>query len=189
MSFSKINYVDNETIITADNLNDIQDAILGGYQPDGTIEAADFAPNAIVEAVYPVGSIYMSVNDISPAMQFGGTWESINDVFLMCGGSIYGHGTTGGNATHIHATGDCTLTIAQIPSHKHQIENMSWAGSKPSGYGSSGYLWAYDTTDIYPPSNSYFVNTGGGQAHNHGNTGSGSNLPPYLTVYTWKRIA
>ena len=111
MSFNKIIYKDNETIITADNLNNIQDAILEGYQPDGTIEAADFAPNAIVEAVYPIGSIYMSVNNVSPAMKFGGTWESINDKFLMCGGSTYGYGSTGGNAAHIHTTGNCTLTI------------------------------------------------------------------------------
>lgn len=187
MSFSKINYKDNETIITADNLNDIQDAILEGYQPDGTIEAADFAPNAIVEAVYPIGSIYMSVNNISPAMQFGGTWESINDVFLMCGGSTYGHGTTGGNATHIHATGDCTLTIAQMPSHAHAFyvniqhsDGVATSGeSLTSGLQRSGRRRYTDITN----------SNGSGQAHNHGNTSSSSNLPPYLTVYTWKRIA
>ena len=32
MSFTKVNYVDNETIITADNLNNIQDAILSVHQ-------------------------------------------------------------------------------------------------------------------------------------------------------------
>ena len=32
MSFTKVNYIDNETIITADNLNDIQDAILSVHQ-------------------------------------------------------------------------------------------------------------------------------------------------------------
>lgn len=181
MSFSKINYVDNKTIITADNLNDIQDAILEGYQPDGTIEAADFAPNAIVEAVYPVGSIYMSVNDISPAMQFGGTWESINDVFLMCGGSIYGHGTTGGSKTHTHTTGDCTLTINQIPSHRHAMATYS----KNATEYQSGYSYVNNGAN----NTAFCVSVGGGQAHNHGDTGSSSNLPPYLTVYTWKRIA
>lgn len=70
MSFSKINYKDNETIITADNLNDIQDAILEGYQPDGTIEYTAFAEStklALLNLIYPIGSIYMSVDDISPA--------------------------------------------------------------------------------------------------------------------------
>ena len=185
MSFNKIIYKDNETIITADNLNNIQDAILEGYQPDGTIEAADFAPNAIVEAVYPIGSIYMSVNNVSPAMKFGGTWESINDKFLMCGGSTYGYGSTGGNAAHIHTTGNCTLTINQIPSHSHT--NYYYGGSQVS--------WGYDysngkgTISNATPDSGGIGYTGGGQAHNHGNTGSTSNLPPYLTVYTWKRIA
>jgi hypothetical protein len=30
---------------------------------------------------------------------------------------------------------------------------------------------------------------GGGAAHNHGNTGSTSNLPPYKVVYAWERTA
>ena len=187
MSFSKINYKDNETIITADNLNDIQDAILEGYQPDGTIEAADFAPNAIVEAVYPIGSIYMSVNDISPAMQFGGTWESINDVFLMCGGSIYGHGTTGGSTTHTHTTGDCTLTVNQIPSHSHGARGVNDSSSMSESWGNYPIRIYQDKASNWGVSSIEY--TGGGQAHNHGNTGSSSNLPPYLTVYTWKRIA
>lgn len=32
-------------------------------------------------------------------------------------------------------------------------------------------------------------NTGGSQAHNHGDTGSNSNLQPYITVYMWKRVS
>lgn len=209
MSFTKVNYINNETIISAENLNDIQDAILNGYQPAGSIEAADFAPNAIVEAVYPIGSIYMSVNNISPAMQFGGTWESINDVFLMCGGSTYGYGAFGGSKTHTHTTGNCTLTTSQMPSHRHYPGNYDTAGSDTSynrhftthlhlssdstarrtvGSGGDHYAITASTSgDITGVATTTY--TGGGQAHNHGNTGSSSNLPPYLTVYTWKRIA
>lgn len=32
-----------------------------------------------VGSVYPVGSVYFSVNDTSPATLFGGTWESLGD--------------------------------------------------------------------------------------------------------------
>ncbi len=165
MSFSKINYKDNETIITADNLNDIQDAILEGYQPDGTIEAADFAPNAIVEAVYPVGSIYMSVNDISPANQFGGTWEQIKDRFILAAGNSYIAGTTGGEATH-------TLTVAEMPSHTHS--SKGYAGVNDSG------AWTALISNGQSTIMSVLA-TGGNQPHN--------NMPPYLVAYMWKRIA
>ena len=36
----------------------------------------------MVDMVYPVGSIYMSVNSTSPSVLFGGTWEQLTDTFL-----------------------------------------------------------------------------------------------------------
>ena len=43
-------------------------------------------------AVYPVGSIYLSVNNVNPGTIFGGTWEQIQDRFLLAAGSTYGGG-------------------------------------------------------------------------------------------------
>lgn len=65
--------------------------------------------------IYPVGSIYMSVNDVNPATLFGGTWEKIKDAFLLASGDVYSNGSTGGEATH-------TLTENEMPSHTH-IQN------------------------------------------------------------------
>lgn len=115
------------------------------------------------KVVYPVGSIYMSVNSTSPSTLFGGTWEQLKDVFLLAAGDTYSAGSTGGEATH-------TLTVDEVPAHSHGI------GVTSTAYGGSG--------------SSYFVKsgsdlnttyTGGGAAHN--------NMPPYLTVYMWKRVA
>lgn len=36
----------------------------------------------ILELVYPVGSIYISINGVSPAQSIGGTWEQITGKYL-----------------------------------------------------------------------------------------------------------
>ena len=68
----------------------------------------------LINLIYPVGSIYMSVNSTSPVSLFGGTWTQLQDRFLLGAGSTYSNGATGGAAT-------VTLTSSQIPSHKHKL--------------------------------------------------------------------
>lgn len=115
---------------------------------------------------YPVGSIYMSVNSTSPATLFGGTWERIQDMFLLAAGTAYAAGSTGGEAAH-------TLTIDEMPSHNHGFK-------RTTSTTASGSTWARisSTGDAV---NDIITNTGGGHAHN--------NMPPYLAVYMWKRTA
>lgn len=67
----------------------------------------------LIDLIYPVGSIYMSVNSTSPATLFGGTWSQLQDRFLLGAGSAYTNGNTGGATT-------VTLTTSQIPAHKHR---------------------------------------------------------------------
>ena len=157
------------------------------------------APNEPLYACpyYPIGSIYMAVNNINPGTIFGGTWEQIKDKFLLCAGSTYTAGTTGGSVNH---TGNCTLTIEQIPSHNHRLRIAGNTGSdtfSSSGvhYFSSGLSWASSSRTHSIPNlgtqdgANQVGKTGGGTAHNHGNTGSSSNMPPYLAVYVWKRVS
>ena len=120
----------------------------------------------VVDIVYPVGSIYMSVNSTSPATLFGGTWEQLKDMFLLASGDTYSNGSTGGEATH-------TLTIDEIPSHKHETSVLA----RYTVTGSANALAGYDSTTAHQ--NTSYV--GGGQAHN--------NMPPYLVVNVWKRTA
>ena len=59
---------------------------------------------------YPVGAIYMSVDETSPALLFGGTWVEIEDKILLAAGETYEAGTpmtvtvtsTSGNALPVH---------------------------------------------------------------------------------------
>lgn len=135
--------------------------------------------------IYPVGSIYMSVNSTSPATLFGGTWEQIKDTFLLSAGDTYSAGATGGEAEH-------TTTIDEMPMHNHSHDDAYknyWVllyteGSTRSRFAagtSGGYAGQNDIQSNLKWSDFSTGNCGGGQPHN--------NMPPYLVVYMWKRTA
>lgn len=76
--------------------------------------------------LYPIGSIYMSVNLVNPATIYGGVWQQIKDTFLLAGGDTYAIGTSGGDfTTTVQLSGNIdghALTIDEIPSHNHSYE-------------------------------------------------------------------
>ena len=135
--------------------------------------------NPIIDMIYPVGSIYMSVNAVSPSTLFGGTWERIQDTFLLAAGSSYAAGSTGGEAQH-------TLTVAEMTSHNHSAVYVDGNANYEILYGAgtnyttnAGYI-----SESGRSSGAYQIKTryeGGSQPHN--------NMPPYLAVYMWQRIA
>ena len=161
-------------------------------------------------AMYPVGSIYLSVNNVNPGTIFGGTWEQIQDRFLLAAGGTYAGGSTGGSDTHTHTTAAVALTVAQMPKHRHTPSNHNTAGSE-SGYKrvftthldinsdstgrravggtGSGYAITAKTSNDDLAGVDYTSYQGDGASHSHGNTGSSSSLPPYLAIYVWKRTA
>ena len=116
--------------------------------------------------IYPVGSIYMSVVNTDPAILFGvGTWEQIKDTFLLSAGDTYAAGGTGGSAT-------VTLDTNSMPNHSHSYERFN---RKTNASDFSGQFFWVEST--WPGTGT----AGGSQAHD--------NMPPYLTVYMWKRTA
>lgn len=137
---------------------------------------------SILDFVYPVGSIYMSVNAANPGELFGGTWERIKDRFLLSAGDTYAAGNTGGSAK------------ATLPSHTHT-------------FGSGGYqMWgAKNGAGSTEPGNQisgtakYYAAAKGGSTSNYKwlesvdskgvSDVSQANMPPYLAVYVWKRIS
>lgn len=167
----------------------------------------DTVANAILDAVYPVGSIYMSVNSVSPATVLGGTWEQIKDKFLLSAGDTYAAGATGGSATknlqHTHTTGGHALTEAELPKISGYFDIRCWSdgedifatNGKFSNLGykgaSSNQKMSYNNARAAQRIQYAF---GGNGSHNHGNTGNGLGtgqdiMPPYLAVYVWKRTA
>ena len=147
----------------------------------------------ILNIIYPVGSVYMSINSTSPETLFGGTWEQIKDRFLLGAGDTYTNGSTGGNATHTHTTGDHTLKIEEMPSHTHTEKLPESFRISANGGGGAYVSDATNPTTPYAggtySSSVTTGSTGESKPHNHGNTGSSNNMPPYLAVYIWHRIA
>ena len=139
----------------------------------------------ILRAIYPVGTVYISVQDISPAELFGGTWTRINDRFLLAAGSTYTAGATGGMASvtsggssatntggssaastggsSAATTGSTTLTANQIPAHTHTFPqgfaNTTQTPNKLSIMFSTNGIGSYYTDQS--------TATGGGQGHTH----------------------
>ena len=130
-------------------------------------ENADIAKaygSNILLSAHPVGSIYMSLVDTDPATLFGGIWQRIRGRFLFAEDNDRPSGSIGGNDQH-------TLTIDEMPKHDHSVQWIAAGGAyKDTAAGTdfgtvsaqSGYA-------------------GGGQPF--------SIMPPYLSVYMWKRTA
>ena len=130
-----------------------------------------------MQSAYPVGSVYINaVDDTNPATLMGfGTWAQFA-VGQMLEGCVAGQaGQTGGEVSH-------TLTAGEMPSHTHSYNDIYYAefggtialpaniGSRSTDNDNGGYQMAR-TTDA----------TGSGAAHN--------NMPPFITVYMWRRVS
>lgn len=142
------------------------------------ITAASVGATAIAEAklaAWPIGSIYMSVNSTSPANLFGGTWERISETFLFAASSSYPAGSTGGEFSH-------KLTQSELPNYSLSVANGSNVIRSKTGSYADAYVQTQSSGWGIPnwESKTVTVASGGsGAAHN--------NMPPYLSVWIWKR--
>lgn len=168
---------------------------------DGNVDVAGaltIGGKPIVDIVYPVGAVYISVNETSPATLFGGTWARIKDRFLLAAGDTYAAGRMDGSASH-------KITVEEMPAHTHKVTGSTDATdvghdhgipnikSGQSGeYGAYAESWGYGSGNrdlnanyIALPHIHYLdgtaTSTGGGNAM--------SIMPPYLSVYMWQRTA
>ena len=130
-----------------------------------------FCANSLLDLIYPINSIYISVSSTNPGTIFGGTWEAFATGRTLVGvdaadPDFNAAGKEDGSKT-------VTLTTDQMPSHHHGLMR-----SQTGGHTYTGTI--FDSVDgSYE--NVYTTSAGGGQPHN--------NMPPYITVYMWKRTA
>ncbi len=156
------------------------------------------------KAIYPVGSIYMSVNATNPSTYFGGTWVAwgAGRVPVGINASDSNFNTvekTGGAATvtlsasqipsHTHAKG--TLATASAGAHTHNLQNQKapWGTSASNRVlvdATSGYT---EVTNKATTSAGAHTHTVSGSTAATGGGGSHNNLQPYIVCYMWKRTA
>ena len=122
----------------------------------------------IFDALYPVGCIYQSTVSTNPAELFGGTWEQLKDRFLLAAGDTYMAESIGGESEH-------KLTQSEMPAHTHNVNSWSYGTIAGGDYNTINIKNEIKNATLVSDS------TGGSQPHN--------NMPPYLTVYMWKRVS
>lgn len=174
----------------------------------GKVGTDNLDKTSILNLVYPVGSIYMSANNVSPQTFLGGTWVAwgAGRVPVGVSSSDTDFNTTektGGEKTH-------RLSVDEMPRHDHSGTNstveMQTIHTRPTGgrlehLGIRTYTVKYDVNE---QTQEYMVAPAGGQTLDVENgtvinsqygvcpNGSGvahNNLQPYITCYMWKRTA
>lgn len=148
---------------------------------------------AILNIVYPVGAIYISVASARPSDMFGGTWERFGNGRVLVGvdetsgiEKLKFPEEIGGENEHV-------LNIMEMPSHGHAT-SVSTNGAHSHGYNNpvktNGGAWQNDnkvnevgserTSEEGQHTHTITLsNNGGGLAHN--------NMQEYITVFMWKR--
>ena len=160
MAYIKTNWVDGETIATAERMNHIEDGIADLYN-----------------AIFPVGQIVIKGDNEDYSNWLGFTWErtAVGKVLVGIDSTDTDFNTigkTGGKKTH-------TLTVAEMPSHNHYLYNSTGGSIQFPAYTAKD-----NGTNGSTATNGYASSTGisgSSQPHN--------NLQPYQVVAYWKRIA
>lgn len=192
-----VQYISGDVVqaITVNNL--VESALYSQSEAELAHAVSDSALTAATEALdkidnvigniglsaYPVGAYYISNTSTSPASLFGGSWTEVTGRFLYAnhGGYVSASNTgQGGSAdailvNHTHymvgSNGNSTPALASSP-------NSAIASYRDSGGGSLLY-------ELYAAPDA----ASRGQTSSAGGSGTGANMPPYQTVYAWRRTA
>jgi len=102
--------------------------------------------NTLLNFCYPVGSLYWSSKETSPADLFGGTWVQIKDKFVLSAGDNYKVEDSDGGAS------SATLTTENLPEHKHSFtpkgkveehtHTISWSGKTGNESAHESFSWS-----------------------------------------------
>lgn len=134
----------------------------------------------ILQIFFPIGSVYFSTVNSSPASTIGGTWTQITNRFIRTGTSPT---TTGGSDTHNHQLSDKGGALIDVMPGTNR-EWLNVATSATAMPFTPTYKHAFWTKE-YNPS----AETAWHAVALTGSTDSEGSLPSYYTVCMWVRIA
>lgn len=143
----------------------------------------------LLQAVYPVGSVWLSTTNASPASIVGGTWQQVNNRFIRTGTSAT---QTGGSDTISWTYGLDWLSYYYTPAAFNQgNEDFFGLWDESSGNFTSGNR--VDLKAMYSVHNSSLA-TGSTTRENSKHRGTTvtitkSLLPSYYTICMWVRTA
>ncbi len=136
----------------------------------------------IMNAIYPIGSIYMSTSNTNPSGLFGGEWNAWGSGKVPVG--VDSNNTnfdivekTGGNETQklraaIGATHATTTRIGYMAAEKIPNVSYKYSTNGYDGIGDVPYEDINHSTMVYQQDGS-----------------DPSTLQPYITCYMWKRVS
>ena len=155
----------------------------GTFQPVPSLQGESVSPLT----VYPVGSVYISVSETSPASLFGGTWERIKDTFLLAAGDTYNAGSTGGveQTNHVSYLPPINSNYAQgAPgAYVERVQTMMSAFLAEGGGSNAGRQ--SEISSIGGEANTHTLEPAEVSFYKYTST----NMPPYYAVYMWRRIS
>jgi len=177
------------------------DDVLVARRPDGFLFLLQQLRRDTRLTSFPVGSIYLSISDDDPATTLGyGVWEAFGAGRMLAGldatdAAFDEAGETGGSKTNSHEHGYNTVIShnhsAYQDDHQHIMRTQSAAGAQVRPQKTTAGAGEQNAS-IYSGSataSGVYVNaTGSASGATYGNSDT-NNLPPYITVYMWKRTA
>ena len=149
------------------------------------------ARTATLEAVYPVGSIYINAtNSTNPGTLLGfGTWSAFGagrvPVGFNASDPLFDTAEeTGGSKDAVVVSHTHTATVTD-PGHFHTVVNNLVPGNQPNSGGGGSDVEAFRGSP-----NTDTKTTGITVANSTtGSSGTNANLQPYITVFMWKRVS
>ena len=158
----------------------------GGISTDGNLTAkGDINLPKLLSKIYPVGSVYITYNNVNPGTFLGGTWERFGQGRTLVGEGTGNDGSTSMSFTPNSSDGKYKNTHYHVTSFGWDM-NAFYAG-KPDGAKNNDY----NRTSVIP--NGYVVianSSATSQSRlNWTDDRTISNIQPYIVVYFWRRTA
>lgn len=122
-------------------------------------------PSDLLNYIYPIGSIYMSVNNVSPQVFLGGTWE------------VWGAGKV---PVSVDTNDTSFNTVEKTGGSKNYQKHNHRGRYRGGSLGTYYFVRRINSADGYDGEDQVTYDAG---------SGTGDNLQPYITCYMWKRTA